>query len=47
MKIKDDEIKKDLIEKSQYRFITFWECDINNDINYIEKKLFDFIKNNN
>lgn len=43
MKIKDDIIKKSLIDKSEYDFLLFWEYDINNHMNKVKKTLFDLI----
>jgi len=47
MKIKDDVIKKNIIEKSKYSFISYWEYDIHNNISIVEKTLFDLINNKN
>ena len=51
MKIKDDIIKKELINKSKYSFIEFWEYDIyNNFISVIQTLTNNFnikLKNNN
>lgn len=46
MKLKDDIIKKSIIEKSKYDFVTFWEYDINNNISDVKNILFDMINKN-
>jgi len=43
MKIKDDKIKKRLIEDSEYQFISFWEYDIHNNFDKVTKTLFNLI----
>ena len=46
MKIKDDVIKKNIIERSKYDFVSFWEYDIHNNISEVEKTLFELINKN-
>lgn len=46
MKIKDDVIKKDLIEKSKYKLLVYWEHDILNNFSKIKEEILKIIKNN-
>jgi len=41
IKIKDDIIKKKIIDDSEYKFIVFWEHDIINNFDYVIKTLID------
>lgn len=47
MKIKDDIIKKRIIDNSKYELLIIWEDDINNNFNYIENTILEKINNYN